>query len=145
MTIEKSTPEELVSQFKERYQALVTENQQLAQKIKENETVALKLLGAIEALEYIGKEEVEKIIIGLPYQLDGSPTDATASVLHCIRRLKNSFPTISIVSVDEQFSSKMASKAMIDMGMKKKDRQKKGMVDEIAATLLLQEFMQSNQ
>jgi hypothetical protein len=59
MTIEKSTPEELVSQFKERYQALVTENQQLAQKIKENETVALKLLGAIEALEYIGKEEVE--------------------------------------------------------------------------------------
>jgi putative Holliday junction resolvase len=94
---------------------------------------------------YISKEEVEKIIIGLPYQLDGSPTDATASVLHCIRRLKNSFPTIPIVSVDEQFSSKMASKAMIDMGMKKKDRQKKGMVDEIAATLLLQEFMQSNQ
>jgi hypothetical protein len=59
MTIEKSTPEELVSQFKERYQALVTENQQLAQKIKENETVALKLLGAIEALEYLGKEENE--------------------------------------------------------------------------------------
>ncbi|MEY4629247.1 MAG: hypothetical protein RLZZ595_1573 [Bacteroidota bacterium] len=94
---------------------------------------------------YIGKEEVEKIIIGLPYQLDGSPTDATASVLHCIRRLKNCFPTIPIVSVDEQFSSKMATRAMIDMGMKKKDRQKKGMVDEIAATLLLQEFMQSNQ
>jgi putative Holliday junction resolvase len=94
---------------------------------------------------YISKEEVEKIIIGLPYQLDGSPTDATASVLHCIRRLKNSFPTIAIVSVDEQFSSKMATRAMIDMGMKKKDRQKKGMVDEIAATLLLQEFMQSNQ
>lgn len=61
MTIEKSTPEELVSQFKERYQALVTENQQLAQKIKENETVALKLLGAIEALEYLGKEEEEDI------------------------------------------------------------------------------------
>jgi len=59
MTIEKSTPEELVSQFKERYQSLVTENQQLAQKIKENETVALKLLGAIEALDYITKEEVE--------------------------------------------------------------------------------------
>lgn len=57
MTIEKSTPEELVSQFKERYQSLVTENQQLAQKIKENETIALKLLGAIEALEYLGKEE----------------------------------------------------------------------------------------
>lgn len=61
MTIEKSTPEELVSQFKERYQALITENQQLAQKIKENETVALKLLGAIEALEYLSKEEDEGI------------------------------------------------------------------------------------
>lgn len=94
--------------------------------------------------DYTSKEEVEKIIIGLPYQLDGTPTDATAAVLHCIRRLKNSFPTIPVVSVDEQFSSKMASRAMLDMGLKKKDRQKKGLVDEIAATLLLQEYMQSN-
>jgi putative Holliday junction resolvase len=94
--------------------------------------------------DYIAKEEVEKIIIGLPYQLDGSPTDATPSVLHCIRRLKNSFPNIPIVPVDEQFSSKMASRAMIDMGMKKKDRQKKELIDEIAATILLQEYMQSN-
>ena len=94
--------------------------------------------------DYTSKEEVEKIIIGLPYQLDGSPTDATAAVLHCIRRLKNSFPTIPVVSVDEQFSSKMASRAMLDMGLKKKDRQQKGLVDEIAATLLLQEYMQSN-
>ena len=95
--------------------------------------------------DYMSKEVVEKIIIGLPYQLDGSPTDATAAVLHCIRRLKNSFPTIPVVSVDEQFSSKMASRAMLDMGLKKKDRQKKGLVDEIAATLLLQEYMQANQ
>ena len=93
---------------------------------------------------YIAKEDVEKIIIGLPYQLDGSPTDATPSVLHCIRRLKNSFPTIPIVPVDEQFSSKMASRAMVEMGMKKKDRQKKELIDEIAATILLQEYMQAN-
>jgi putative Holliday junction resolvase len=93
---------------------------------------------------YIAKEEVEKIIIGLPYQLDGSPTDATPSVLHCIRRLKNSFPAIPIVPVDEQFSSKMASRAMVEMGMKKKDRQKKEFIDEIAATILLQEYMQAN-
>jgi len=94
--------------------------------------------------DYIAKEEVEKIIIGLPYQLDGSPTDATPSVLHCIRRLKNSFPAIPIVPVDEQFSSKMASRAMVEMGMKKKDRQKKELIDEIAATILLQEYMQAN-
>lgn len=94
--------------------------------------------------DYVSKEEVEKIIIGLPYQLDGSPTDATPSVLHCIRRLKNSFPAIPIVPVDEQFSSKMASRAMVEMGMKKKDRQKKELIDEIAATMLLQEYMQAN-
>lgn len=93
---------------------------------------------------YIAKEEVEKIIIGLPYQLDGSPTDATPSVLHCIRRLKNTFPAIPIVPVDEQFSSKMASRAMVDMGLKKKDRQKKELIDEIAATILLQEYMQTH-
>jgi len=93
---------------------------------------------------YVAKEVVEKIIIGLPYQLDGSPTDATPSVLHCIRRLKNSFPNIPVVPVDEQFSSKMASRAMVEMGMKKKDRQKKELIDEIAATILLQEYMQAN-
>lgn len=93
---------------------------------------------------YTAREEVETIIIGLPYHLDGNPTDATASVLHCIRRLKNSFPAIPIIPVDEQFSSKMASRAMVEMGMKKKDRQKKEFIDEIAATLLLQEFMQAN-
>jgi putative Holliday junction resolvase len=93
---------------------------------------------------YVAKEVVEKIIIGLPYQLDGSPTDATPSVLHCIRRLKNSFPDIPIIPVDEQFSSKLASRAMVEMGMKKKDRQKKELIDEIAATILLQEYMQAN-
>jgi len=61
MSIEKTTPEELLPQFRDRYQSLISENQQLAQKIKENEAVALKLLGAIEALEYIGTEtEVEE-------------------------------------------------------------------------------------
>lgn len=59
MTIEKTSPEELITQFRERYQNIVNENQQLAQKIKENEALALKLLGAVEALEYLenGQEE----------------------------------------------------------------------------------------
>jgi len=59
MTLEKSNPDELIVQFRERYQALVNENQQLAQKIKENETVALKLLGAIETLEYLSGDNSE--------------------------------------------------------------------------------------
>jgi hypothetical protein len=53
MSIEKSTPDELIVQFREKYQSIINENQQLAQKIKENETIALKLLGAIETLEYL--------------------------------------------------------------------------------------------
>lgn len=60
MTLDKATPSELIAQFRDRYQSLVGENQQLSQKIKENETVALKLLGAIEALEYLGSEEGEE-------------------------------------------------------------------------------------
>ncbi len=92
---------------------------------------------------YIKTESVETIVIGLPYNLDGTETDSTAAVKHCIRRLKNSFPEISIVPVDESFSSKHAAKAMVEMGMKKKDRQMKGNIDEVAATMLLQEFLEN--
>jgi len=91
--------------------------------------------------DYAGKESVEKIIIGNPTNLDGSPTDATASVQHCIRRLKNMFPAIPVIPVDERYSSKMASRAMVEMGMKKKERQDKKNVDQIAATILLQEYL----
>lgn len=91
--------------------------------------------------KYVASEDVEKIIIGEPFNLDGSETDSTAAVQHCIRRLKNTFPNIPIETVDERFSSKMASRAMIEMGMKKKNRQKKGIIDEVAATMMLQEYL----
>ena len=91
--------------------------------------------------EYISKEEVEKILIGDPLNLDGTETDSTAAVKHCIRRLKNTFPDIPIVTIDERYTSKLASKAMVEMGMKKKERQKKGIIDEVAATMMLQEYL----
>lgn len=93
--------------------------------------------------DYISKEEVEKILIGEPYNLDGTETDSTAAVKHTIRRLKNAFPLIPVVTIDESFTSKMASKAMVEMGMKKKDRQKKGTIDEVAATMMLMEFLEN--
>jgi putative holliday junction resolvase len=93
--------------------------------------------------DYMQKEQVETIIIGDPRNLDDSATDATAAAAEFTKKLKRHFPAVKIVTVDERYSSKMASRAMIDMGMKKKDRQKKGMVDEVAATLLLQEFLAS--
>jgi putative Holliday junction resolvase len=61
-----------------------------------------------------------------------------------IQLLKKEFPLIPIKTVDERYTSKMASQAMVQMGMKKKDRQVKGNVDQIAATIMLQEYMQHN-
>jgi putative Holliday junction resolvase len=92
--------------------------------------------------EYMGKEPVELILVGEPRNLDDTPTDATEGALAFVKKLKRHFPQVRVETVDERFSSKMAVRAMIDMGMKKKDRQKKGLIDEIAATMLLQEYLQ---
>lgn len=94
--------------------------------------------------EYMAKETVEKIIIGEPYNLDDSETHITKDVKLFMSRLKKTFPAIEVVGVDERFTSKMAGRAMIDMGMKKKDRRNKALVDEIAATMMLQEYLEKN-
>jgi putative Holliday junction resolvase len=92
--------------------------------------------------DYVAKEPVEKIIIGDPRNLDDSDTHITKDVALFISRLKKTFPAIEIIGVDERFTSKMASRAMIEMGMKKKDRRNKALVDEIAATMMLQEYLE---
>ena len=92
--------------------------------------------------KYFLQEEVELIIIGEPKNLDDSDTHATPLVKEAIKKLQKEFPQIPIKTVDERFTSKMAKQAMIDMGMKKKDRQNKRTVDEIAATMMLQEYLQ---
>jgi putative Holliday junction resolvase len=92
--------------------------------------------------EYCKNETVERFIIGEPKNLDDSDTHATPLVKKAVVRLKKEFPNIPIELVDERFTSKMASQAMIDMGMKKKQRQNKALVDEIAATIMLQEYLQ---
>ena len=90
---------------------------------------------------YMQKEGVELIVIGEPKNLDDSDTHATPLVKETIKKLQKEFPNIPIKTVDERFTSKMAKQAMIDMGMKKKDRRNKRTVDEIAATIMLQEYM----
>lgn len=92
--------------------------------------------------DYFQREQVELIIIGEPKNWDDSDTHATPLVRKIIERLRREFPTIPIKTVDERFTSKMASRAMIDMGMKKKQRQNKALVDEIAATIMLQEYLE---
>ena len=90
---------------------------------------------------YFTKEVVELIIIGEPKNLDDTDTHATPFVEKLIKELQKSFPAIPIQKVDERFTSKMASRAMIEMGLKKKQRQNKALVDEIAATIILQEYL----
>ncbi len=91
--------------------------------------------------DYFTKEEVELIIIGEPRNWDNTATHATPLVKKIIIELEKNFPLIPIQRVDERFTSKMASRAMLEMGLKKKQRQNKGLVDEIAATIMLQEHL----
>ena len=94
--------------------------------------------------DYFSKEAVERIIIGEPKNLDDSDTHATPLVEKCIKELQKNFPNIPVTKVDERFTSKMASQAMIDMGLKKKQRRDKALVDEIAATILLQDYLKTS-
>ncbi len=93
--------------------------------------------------KYLAKEEVELIIIGLPKNWDDTDTHGTPLVEAAIKKIGKEFPTMPIKTVDERYSSKMAKDAMLEMGMKKKDRRDKKNVDLIAATIILQEYLQS--
>lgn len=90
---------------------------------------------------YLQKEEVELILIGEPKNLDDSDTHATPLVKKVIHKLKREFSTIPVKTVDERYTSKLAQQSMLEMGLKKKDRQNKSLVDEIAATIMLQEYL----
>lgn len=92
-------------------------------------------------MDYFKKEEVETVIIGHPTNMDDTDTHATPLVQAFINRFKKIFPAIPIIKVDERFTSKLAVKSMVESGMKKKDRQNKNLVDEIAAIIMLQDYL----
>lgn len=99
----------------------------------------------IEFLQkYISTESVEKIIVGLPKQLNGEPSESMQYITPFLNRLKKVIPDIPVEMYDERFTSTLAHKAMLDGGMKKKDRQNKEKVDTIAATIILNDYLQSN-
>ena len=93
--------------------------------------------------DYLSKEQVETIIVGEPLNLDDSETHATAGAREFSKKLKRHFPAVKVELVDERFTSKMASDAIREMGLKKKDRREKGVVDVVAATIMLQEYLES--
>ena len=91
--------------------------------------------------DYFAKEVVELIIIGEPKNWDDTDTHATALVEKIIVQLQKNFPAIPIKKVDERYTSKMAKEAMLEMGLKKMQRRNKKLVDEIAAAIMLQEYL----
>jgi putative holliday junction resolvase len=91
--------------------------------------------------EFLKKESVELILIGDPHNLDDSPTSLSADVARIVGLLQKKFPLIPVKTIDERYSSVMASRAMVDMGLKKSRRQQKGIIDQVAATMMLQEYL----
>ena len=94
---------------------------------------------------YDQTEGIEAFVVGMPKNLDGTPTDATRPVQLFIRLLQKNFPDIPVHTIDERFTSKIAMQTLIAGGMSKKNRQVKGNVDKISAVILLQDFMEKNE
>jgi len=91
--------------------------------------------------EYFSKEKVERVLIGEPKQMDYTPSESTEIIEAFVGKFKKSFPDLPIERVDERFTSKMAFQTMIDSGLKKKQRQNKALIDEISATIMLQDYL----
>ena len=95
--------------------------------------------------DYFAKEDVELIVIGEPKQKDGTHSDVEVCIKNFILKLVKAFPTLRIERMDERFTSKIALKTMIESGLSKKKRQNKSLVDEISATIILQDYLKIKQ
>lgn len=95
-------------------------------------------------MDYIAREPVERIVVGLPTQLNGEPSESMKYITPFVNRLRKQLPDdVPVVMYDERFTSTIAHQAMIDGGMKKSDRRDKSRVDAIAATIILNDYLQS--
>lgn len=94
-------------------------------------------------MTYLKKEKVERIVVGLPKQMNGQESDNMKNIIPFVNRLKKLIPDIPIEFFDERFTSVLAHKAMLESGIGKKARQNKALVDEISATIILQSYMES--
>ena len=94
---------------------------------------------------YIKTEQVDRFVVGWPTNWDDTPTHGTPYAAKAIQLLQKNFPSIPVEKIDERYTSKMAKDALLEMGLKKKDRRDKKLVDEVAAVILLQEYLRSVQ
>ena len=94
-------------------------------------------------LNYVRQEEVERIIIGHPRQMNYEESENMKNIIPFMNRLKKVLPDMPVELVDERFTSVLAHQAMLVGGLKKKARQNKALVDEISATIILQSYLES--
>ena len=93
--------------------------------------------------DYVSRETVDKIIIGMPTQMSGQASDNVKNITPFVNRWRKNYPEIPIEGYDERFTSVLAHRTMIDGGLHKMARRNKALVDEISATIILQSYMES--
>jgi len=93
---------------------------------------------------YLSNEKVEIFVVGEPKQLNNLASESANFINEIVKKLQQTFPKISMVRVDERFTSKIAFQSMIDGGLKKKQRQNKALIDEVSATLILQSYLEQH-
>jgi putative Holliday junction resolvase len=91
--------------------------------------------------DYFSKENVVKVLIGEPKQMNGQPSESTPIIEKFVSQFQKNFPDMKVERADERFTSKMAFQTMIDSGLKKQQRKNKALIDEIAATIMLQDYL----
>ena len=90
---------------------------------------------------YFDKENVSLVLVGQPLQKDGAPSDVEEHIQEFLKEFEQHFPELEVKRVNERYSSKMAFQTMIDSGLSKKKRRNKALIDEISATIILQEYL----
>lgn len=100
-----------------------------------------RLIGYVK--QYVAAEQVDAVIVGYPTTMQGKPSESFKYLTPVINRLKKEIAPVEVIFYDERFTSVLAHRSMIDGGMKKTDRRDKAIVDEISATIILNDFLQS--
>lgn len=106
----------------------------------------LDTVDSVKLMDYlivlVPKEKISRIVLGEPKRLNGEDSHITQNVYLLKEALEKQFPEVDVILMDERFTSKMAFQAMIDGGLKKKQRQEKGLIDKISATIILQSYLE---
>ena len=94
-------------------------------------------------MDYAAREPLERIVVGLPRQMNNEPSESMKYIEPFVRSLRRHLPAVPVEYVDERFTSVLAHRAMLEAGLKKKERQNKALVDEVSATIILQTYLEN--